>query len=318
MDDYQTLPPTSSTTNTPMPQTVDIGTLTQTVILNGNNWDTDQWPITEEKRIHALEQGDVLFFPELAFLLSSQEQTLLTPTLANPKNKNISFNAKQQQLNGLNGSEQQTTMAIALLERYQQQAHTLVAHLFPHYQGKLKPAPASLRLHRVETRSSSWRQDDTRLHVDAFPSRPNHGQRILRVFCNISPRQEARVWRVGARFTHIAQQFLPQTKPLLPGAAWLMHRIGITKQRRSAYDQIMLQLHDAMKRDEHYQQQGTQANLSFPPGSTWICYSDQVPHAVMSGQFMMEQTYFLDAKEMAYPQYAPLATLERLTHKKLV
>ena len=33
----------------------------------------------------------------------------------------------------------------------------------------------------------SWRKDDSRLHVDAFPSRPNRGERILRVFCNVNP-----------------------------------------------------------------------------------------------------------------------------------
>ncbi len=36
--------------------------------------------------------------------------------------------------------------------------------------------------------------------------------------------------------------------------------------------------------------------MPFPPGSVWVCFSDQTSHAVMSGQFMLEQTFFLPVK----------------------
>lgn len=308
----------SSTTAEANKENGALTALTQQLVLDGRDWQTSTWSSSTEQLTQALEQGDVLYFPKLAFKLSAAERALLQPEFADPKRKNISLNPKRDRLNGFIGSIEQLQTAKAQLIRYQDHAQTLVHHLFPHYRGRLQAAPASLRLHRVETRHTSWRQDDTRLHIDAFPSRPNHGQRILRVFCNIAAHQEARIWRVGERFELIAQQFLNRTKKLTPAAAWLMHRLGITKQRRSAYDQLMLQLHDAMKRDLDYQRDGAQSSFAFPPGSTWICYSDQVPHAVMSGQFMMEQTYFLAPQNMAHPEYAPLAVLERLTQKKLV
>jgi hypothetical protein len=48
------------------------------------------------------------------------------------------------------------------------------------------------------------------LHVDAFPSRPIRGERILRVFTNIHPDStQARVWRVGEPFEDIARRYLP-------------------------------------------------------------------------------------------------------------
>ena len=61
-------------------------------------------------------------------------------------------------------------------------------------------------------RAVSWRKDDSRLHVDAFPSRPNHGERILRVFCNVNPHGEDRVWRVGEPFEAMARTLLPRVR----------------------------------------------------------------------------------------------------------
>ncbi len=293
--------------------------VTQLYTLNSNHWHAVEFDelTTAAQRTSAIEKGSVFFFPNLAFLLSPEEQALLSPQLTNPKHKNISLQ-KNNYLKGLRGSAAQHNCALAMISRYQQYTRVLINHLFPHYQHTLRTEPTSLRLHRVEARHTSWRKDDTRLHIDAFPSRPNHGERILRVFTNISPNGEARVWRIGAPFENIAQQFIPRTRSLLPGAAWLMHQLGITKRVRSAYDQLMLQLHDAMKSDQHYQNQGAQQTMHFPAGSTWVCYSDQVPHAVMAGQFMLEQTYFLAPQDMMHPEYAPLSILQGLTQKKLI
>ena len=71
-------------------------------------------------------------------------------------------------------------------------------------------APASGRSPPSAARVS-WRKDDSRLHVDAFPSRPNHGERILRVFCNVNPNED-RVWRVGESFEAVARRFLPRIR----------------------------------------------------------------------------------------------------------
>jgi hypothetical protein len=94
--------------------------------------------------------------------------------------------------------------------------------------------------------------------------------------------------------------------------------LHITKSKRSEYDHLMLHLHDAMKADLDYQKSSPQETMPFPPGSVWICFSDQTSHAVMSGQFMMEQTFFLPVKAMARPDHAPLGILERLKGRALV
>lgn len=80
----------------------------------------------------------------------------------------------------------------------------------------------------------------------------------------------------------------------------------------------MLQLHDGMKSDLDYQKTAGQATVPFPAGSVWVCFSDQASHAVMSGQYMLEQTLFLAPEHLYDPQASPLAILSRLTGRPLV
>ena len=96
-----------------------------------------------------------------------------------------------------------------------------------------------------------------------------------------------------------------------------MKAIGITKSLRSEYDHSMLQMHDAMKQDAAYQARASHLTFGFPPGSTWICFSDQTAHAALAGQFMMEQTLHLPIEAMYFPERSPLKVLERLRGRAL-
>ena len=279
-----------------------------------------QWAATEaSSAVSELEQGKVLFLPELAFTLSEQEMPLLDPALVDPKRKNISYQPLSGKLTGVAVAERRQQVQ-QLLERYYQSCRQLIAGLLPEYQEALHHPTGSLRLHPVSAwrASSSWRKDDSRLHVDAFPSRPNYGERILRIFTNINPHGEHRQWRVGEPFPELAQRFMPRLARYSAFSSWLQHRVRITKTRRSHYDHLMLQVHDAMKADGDYQQQGPQLALAFPPGSSWICFSDQTPHAAMGGQFMLEQTFLLPVNKMQDPQRSPLKVLEQLRGQPLI
>ncbi|BEM33713.1 Kdo hydroxylase family protein [Serratia marcescens] len=279
-----------------------------------------QWAAQEaSSAVSELEQGKVLFLPELAFTLSEQEMPLLDPALVDPKRKNISYQPLSGKLTGVAVAERRQQVQ-QLLERYYQSCRQLIAGLLPEYQEALHHPTGSLRLHPVSAwrANSSWRKDDSRLHVDAFPSRPNYGERILRIFTNINPHGEHRQWRVGEPFPELAERFMPRLARYSAFSSWLQHQVRITKTRRSHYDHLMLQLHDAMKADGDYQQQGPQLALAFPPGSSWICFSDQTPHAAMGGQFMLEQTFLLPVDKMQDPQRSPLKVLEQLRGQPLI
>lgn len=267
--------------------------------------------------VAALEDGQVLFFPALRFELGETERRFLDPARRNPKSRNISLRTDGQLAGALGSAADQAELA-GMLARFRTQACALIDALAPQYKPHLRLAPTSYRPSQVESRAQSWRADDRRLHVDAFPSRPNYGERILRVFTNVNPHGQARVWRVGEGFEDIARRFLPRATPYRPWQAKALQLLKLTKSYRSEYDHLMLQLHDGMKRDADYQQHGPQQTIPFPPGSTWVCFSDQTSHAAMSGQFMLEQTLHLPAAHQVNPQASPLAILQRLTGRPLV
>ncbi|MBC7682687.1 MAG: Kdo hydroxylase family protein [Ferruginibacter sp.] len=280
----------------------------QIMEVSGARW-VDRQPV--QTLIDTLESGGVLYFPALAFTLSPDELPLLRPDLRDPKSRNISQPAHGV-VKGAQGSPQELQTLSGMMQRYRHQAEELVHGLLPRYRAHLRLEPTSYRPTEVATRTQSWRADDKRLHVDAFPSRPNRGERILRVFSNINPQHQPRVWRVGEPFEAMARQYLP----LIPGyRAWqahLLRGLGITKSLRSEYDHLMLQLHDQLKRDAAYQKNAPQTLVEFAAGSTWVCFSDQTLHAVLGGQYMMEQTFFMPPEHQYRPDQSPLGILTRL------
>jgi hypothetical protein len=147
--------------------------------------------------------------------------------------------------------------------------------------------------------------------VDAFPSSPNQGRRILRVFSNINS-QTARVWRVGESFEQVAQRFLPKLRKPFPGSLALLHRLKFIKSQRTLYDHYMLRLHNAMKADLYYQQNVTQHTIHFPAQSTWIVFTDATSHAAMQGQHLLEQTFYLPVESMVNENQSPLRILEKI------
>lgn len=281
----------------------------------------DWKPQLDENRevfARSLESGNVLFFPKLEFCLLDTEKKFLSDQWSDGKSKNISIRGDNAELKGARGGIEDLEVLRLMLQRFRNSANSLVSILFPSYESGLMAGFTSYRTISVEQRVTSWRKDDTRLHVDAFPSNPTRGLRLLRVFANVNPVGKPRLWRVGEPFEDHARRFLPKLSPPLPGSAWLLDTLGLTKSRRTDYDHYMNQLHDFGKADADFQKNSPQVSFGFPPGCSWVVFSDQVLHAVMSGQFMLEQTFYLDPDYLIDPESGPLKVLERLTGRKLI
>ena len=268
--------------------------------------------------LEQLEDGQVLLFPALEFELTGDEQSLRSPSISDGRSKNISFDPHSTRVSGssLAGGELETLRA--MMARFTRSCTGLVQGMLPAYAAALRVRLASYRPLAVEGRDTSDRKNDMRLHVDAFASRPNQGQRILRVFCNVNTSGKPRTWLVGEPFEPYARRFLPFVRKQWPLEAALLERLRITKQRRTRYDHCMLQLHDRGKLDETYQRDAKRELIDFPPGSTWVCFTDQVLHAALGGQYLLEQTFLLPPSAMQHPERSPLRTLERLTGRALV
>jgi hypothetical protein len=284
------------------------------VTLDIADWHPALGPDAQADLTRKLEEGRVLALPRLAFTLSDAERRFLAPSWSDGRSKNISLDGSA--LKGAQGTEEDRAALRAMIARFATQATGLVAALFPAYAGFLTRARTSYRPQPAVGRDVSWRKDDSRLHVDAFPSRPNGGERILRTFTNLNP-AEPRVWRVGEPFEAMAKTFLPRIRRELPGSAAVLRALFVTKGRRTPYDHLMLGLHDRAKSDLAYQRGCVQELVPFAPGTTWICFSDQVMHAAVSGQYMLEQTIHLPITALRNPECSPLAVLERLTGRTL-
>lgn len=268
--------------------------------------------------ITALENGKVIHMPNLSFVINDEEKHLLTPIYLSDK-KNISYNKLNGQLRGVKCQESDRILFTALCDRFANYSEQLIQQLFPIYSQSLLTGRTSYRPAEIHGRKApSYKKDDTLLHVDAFPSSPTQGKRILRIFSNINPNNQTRDWHVGEPFAKVAQRFLPKVTQYNKFFAKLMNKTKITRSYRTHYDHIMLHIHDRMKQDLTYQTVVPFQEMKFPANSTWIVFTDQVSHAALKGQYLLEQTFYLPTHAMHNPTLSPLGILEGLTGKSLI
>lgn len=267
----------------------------------------DHISLTGKQREYAdeLEAGKVLLLNDL------------TSDILSPRARNISLGVDNRLKGAVGSDEEQQTLA-AMILRFRNEAEAVLNQLQPKYGDHLKRGATSFRPAKVEDRIQSWRADDRRLHVDAFPSRPNRGERLLRLFLNVNPNNVPRVWRVGEPFPDIAKRFLPRANPYSRWQAEWLCKLKVTKSFRTEYDHLMLQLHDGMKNDWEYQDTCSQEVINFAPGMAWICFSDQLAHSVVSGQFLLEYTAQLPPEVQHNVEASPLAILSRMMARQLI
>ena len=80
----------------------------------------------------------------------------------------------------------------------------------------------------------------------------------------------------------------------------------------------MLRFHEYLKRNDEFQKNTAKYPFNFPPGATWITFTDVVPHSVLSGQHALEQTFIIARRSLSNPANAPVAILERLCGKPML
>jgi hypothetical protein len=279
-----------------------------------------------------LEGGGILYFDRTPFELPEDDRTfLLSQKQSTFKgHKNVSYRPKTDLLRG---AQEESPEAIerlrGVMRNYSKQVVDFVGAFLKPYAGKWHLDFASFRPVEEQNRGLTLHKRNDLVHVDAFPSRPTHGGRILRVFTNINP-SRPRIWETTDGFVPLAQKYandagLPKfaassgstKEKLMRTFTPVFRTIGVKGTDRSAYDRFMLRFHDYLKENEDYQKNYPKERTEFPPGATWMCYTDTVPHAVMSGQYMMEQTFIIPLQAMVAPESAPIRVLEKICGKQL-
>jgi hypothetical protein len=269
-----------------------------------------------------LESANVLFFPRTPFEISAADREILLGQKQTSAafHKNVAYRPAENRVTGLDKSESAEGERLAgILKGYSQNAAKFLAELLPPYAGKWKLDFASYRPIEERGRPARLHARNDLPHVDAFPTRPTNGDRILRLFTNINPTQN-RVWVTAPPFSAIAPHFaklvgLPQRRSDNPFSAALRRMAraaNLPGARRSPYDHFMHECHNAMKEDTAFQKSAAMQRWEFPPNSTWIVLTDCVSHAVLEGQYALEQTFIISRKAMVRPELSPIAILEGL------
>lgn len=263
--------------------------------------------IDRNQLIKSLENGKILYFPDQYLIPNNNEKYLLVENILDKNSKNISYDYTSGKIGGINKLSPHVSGVAAFMHKYALYSKQLIDVFLPHYSANIIWGRTSFRPAEIKGRKSSKRKDDTRVHVDSFPATPVEGKRILRVFCNVNPNGIPRVWHVGEPFNELVIKFKDKIPAYNNFKANILKIFKVTKKKRTAYDHYMLNLHDRMKLDDKYQSELDKKTIEFPANSTWIVFTDNVSHAALSGQFLLEQTFYLNVEHMDNHSLAPLS-----------
>jgi hypothetical protein len=291
-------------------------------------------PTPEQARAFCaqLEAGDVLFFPQTPVPLTADESSFLLGQQQTDSSlhKNIAYKPNMDKLSGFDAktaSPAAVERLHAVIRRYSQSVVAFLTGFLSPYGANWQLDYASFRPQEEQNRNLPLRRRNDLLHTDAFPTRPTHGARILRFFNNIHPAR-TRDWVMSDPFRATVKKFAPQQIAPNPGSA--LSRLGkgaaraiglgaaIPSLKRSPYDDFMMRFHNFLKENPRWQAECTKYPFRFPAGSSWMVYTDTVPHAVLAGQYALEQTFLVRPEAMVCPEVSPLRVLEEIAQRPLV
>jgi hypothetical protein len=276
-----------------------------------------------------LESGDILYFPTNPIALDEDDRAFLLgqKQVDASYHKNISYRPAEDRLKGVDATDAAARdRTHRVLRDFSRKAISFMAHFFPSYARDWKIDFASFRPIEEAGRKVSHRSRNDLIHVDNFPSRPSHGDRLLRIFSNIHP-DRPRVWVTSDSFEQLAREHgakagLPQPPSALGRlrgrALRTLSGIGLPVVDRPPYDQFMLRFHHYLKESESFQRDCPKDRWEFPPNTTWICFTDTTSHSCISGQYALEQTFVVRRKSLVHPEKAPIAILEKMAGFPLV
>jgi hypothetical protein len=280
-----------------------------------------------------LEAGGVLYFPQTPVPIPADDLALLLgqKQTGSALHKNIAYKPYRDELTGVDAKTspaEALEQLHAIMRRYSKSIENFLATFLAPYQKRWVLDYASYRPIEEQGRDLGTRKRNDLLHTDAFPTRPTKGWRILRFFHNIHPTR-TRDWITGDPFAKVVGNFTPGRLPIpRPDSALAKAGKGLAKAtglaglvpqwKRTPYDEFMMRLHNAMKEDSEFQGVCTKEYFQFAPGSSWMVYTETVPHAVLAGQYALEQTFLVDPAAMVTPESSPVRVLEKMAGARLV
>lgn len=275
-----------------------------------------------------LEDGKILYFAGIPYdFPDADRQFLLQQRQGDSRiHKNISYRPSQDVLRGSASDKAADIERLhGIMRHFSDEVKQLLTRVLAPYAAHWSLDYASFRPEEESGRNLSLHKRNDLLHVDAFPTRPTRGNRILRCFTNINPTQP-RNWLTTEQFPALAEKFAKDAgleeiaRSGDAGGSFLntlKRAVGLKVVERSAYDKFMLRFHDYLKENNDFQENCDKIHIAFPPMATWMCYTDSVPHAVLSGQYALEQTFIIPVRALIHPEKSPIRVLEKLAGRPL-
>jgi hypothetical protein len=278
-------------------------------------------PGQERNLAERLERGEVIYYPLCPFPLPIGDDAifLAQQRLASRAHKNISLDPHTGKATGFERrSAEQEGRLRRILADFSIQCTAWLSVTLPRYARGWQLDRATFRSEEEATRRLRLTARNDLLHVDAFPSRPTNGKRLLRVFVNVHP-NDPRVWMTSDSFPVLFECYGQEAG--LPGQyreRWSKRFLSAVTRLlctshpyRTPYDSFMLRFHDFLKRNEEFQEKCPKRFWSFPPGSAWMCFTDTVSHAVLRGRCALEHSYFVPQEHLSLRQESPAAIVAR-------
>ena len=275
-----------------------------------------------------LESGQILFFREMPFLIPAEDREFLLAQRWSEfrLHKNVSYRPSEDSLRGVSGDTRTVGRLHSILRNYSEAVVKFLDAFLSPYAGRRILDFASFRPLEEENRDLPLHKRNDLLHVDAFPSRPTRGGRILRVFTNLNPARP-RIWNTTEAFSTLAKKYAEEAglRDIAEDESFLIRavqnwggKLGFRGMGRTPYDMFMLRFHDFLKENTEFQSACPKVRMDFPPLATWLVFTDSVAHAVLSGQYAIEQTFLIPPKVLVAPAQAPYRILEEIAGRPLI
>jgi hypothetical protein len=271
-----------------------------------------------------LERGHLLFFPRLPFEVPQNDQVFLL-TLQQTGARyadNIEYRPQTRRVSGFSGGRGDAREKLGnILGKYSDRSARFLADLLTPYTRGVRRDFANYQALQEGGHPAGAAARNNPLHTDVLPTRPTNGDRILRVFANINPAQPC-VWLTSRTFSALAPRWAAPAgldqcvrSPRTSFSRQLRragNALGLPVFDRPPYDQFMLRFRDYLNGNEELQRDSPKNRVEFPAGSAWMVFTDMVSHAVLSGQFVLEQTFIVSRKVLVRPEFAPCHVLEKM------
>jgi len=275
----------------------------------------------------ALERGCIIRFRECPFPVPpTADIEMLRDELPRQLNtKNVSYHPESDRVHGIKDNQHLRDSAHRVLKAHSAAVEAFLHQTIPHLIGDWTVGTSSFRPIQEKGRNLKPHASNELVHIDAGAYGATNGDRILRVFVNVSAHED-RVWATKGTFAEVYAKHAEAAgiagshrlgkSPLGHLRTAMLRGLAASGIKEamvadsSPYDRLMRRFHNYMKDTPAFQARDADfREIRFPPGSAWMVFTDTASHASISGQHALVNTFILRLARCRLPQMAPLSIL---------